>query len=343
VKFTQNYWEARENFQAAADRGGYRTLRFRIPHEESPDLFQDYALLKRDPHRFLIHICGVHGIEGYAGSAIQCALLEKTRPETGPSLLFIHAVNPLGMAFFRRANGENVDLNRNFRGGPAKPNPDYAFFSRYLNPSTRGDWWRGPLEAIWAKIRLGEERSGQAIASGQVTHPRGLFYMGREIQREIHLIQEFLKAHVASAKEITCLDFHTGLGNGEMLIVDRAQRERDLPYFQPLFGQIWVPDPASKLYENQGRFSDSVRSALPNGNVHYLLQEIGTHGPTKTLGALRAENWEWFRRKPGDPRPAKIQKAMLEAFCPGSAEWRQQTMKLGVERYETLLQTFEQG
>lgn len=342
MKFTENYWEARENFQAAADAGGYRTLRFRIPHEESPDLFQDYALLKRDPQRFLIHICGVHGIEGYAGSAIQCALLEKARAESGPSLLFVHSVNPLGMAFFRRANGENVDLNRNFRGGPAKPNPDYSYFSRYLNPASALDWWRGPVEALWAKARLGEERSGQAIASGQVTYPRGLFYMGREIQREIHLVQEFLKAHVGGeAKEVTCLDFHTGLGESEMLIVDRAQKDQDLPYFQPLFGKIWVPDPASKLYENQGRFSDGVRAALPNSKVHYLLQEIGTHGPTKTLGALRAENWEWFRRQPGQPRSEKIRAAMLEAFCPKSEDWRKSTVKLGVERYETLLQTLQ--
>jgi hypothetical protein len=341
LSFVTNYWQAREHFIQKANDSGYRLLRFRVPHEESTELFQDFALLKRNPKKFLIHICGVHGIEGYAGSAIQSALVEKPRGETGPSILFIHAVNPLGMALFRRANGENVDLNRNFRAGKANPNPDYEYFQSYLNPKNKIEWILGPLLALYYKNKLGKERTGQAIASGQVTNAKGLFFMGLEIQREIHLVQELLKAHLSEAEEVRVLDFHTGLGEKEMLIVDRAQKEKDQPYFSSIFStKIWVPDPKSNLYENQGRFSDSVRAALPKANVHYLLQELGTHGPTKTLAALRKENFDWFQRKAGSPREEKIAMQMLEAFCPSNAEWQSQALKLGCNRYEDLLASF---
>lgn len=338
-----DYWQARENFLQAAEKSGFRTMRFRIPSEESPELFQDFAILKRDPNKFLIHISGVHGIEGYAGSEIQRNLFSQTFSENGPSLLFIHAVNPLGMAYYRRANGENVDLNRNFRSGPAKPNPDYDFFHKYLNPSSTLDWWTGPAKALMAKWKLGEERSGQAIASGQVKYPKGLFYMGTEVQREIFLIQEFLRAHVQSAKFVVCLDFHTGLGNGEMLIVDRAQRDLDEPFFAQKFEKIWVPDPKTKLYENQGRFSDGVRHALPQAKVHYLLQEIGTRGPTQTLRALRKENWQWFRRNPTETRPDSLKNEMLEAFYPSDSSWREKTTQLGIDRFLKCLDLLQQS
>ncbi len=332
-----DYWQAREEFLRGADGAGFRTMRFRIPSEESPELFQDFAILKRDPEKFLIHFSGVHGIEGYAGSEIQRNLFSQSFSETGPSLLFVHGVNPLGMAFYRRANAENVDLNRNFRSGPAKPNPDYDHFQSYLNPSSTFDWWLGPLQALMAKWKLGEERSGQAIASGQVKYPKGLFYMGTEIQREIFLIQEFLRAHLKTAKMVVCLDFHTGLGDGEMLIVDRAQKSSDLPFFAQKFEKIWVPDPQSKLYENQGRFSDGVRHALPETKVHYLLQEIGTRGPTETLRALRKENWEWFRRQTSQERPEPLKQEMLEAFYPSDSKWREKTLQLGVDRFQKCL------
>ena len=66
----------------------------------------------------VVHTSGVHGVEGYAGSAVQQALLRlhSATPPTNKlrtSLLLIHAVNPYGMAHYRRFNENNVDLNRN--------------------------------------------------------------------------------------------------------------------------------------------------------------------------------------------------------------------------------------
>lgn len=77
----------------------------------------------------LIHSSGVHGVEGYLGSAVQIRFLHElvNRNEdhlvvTNKSLatkykmrriLLIHSVNPFGMRHHRRTNKNNVDLNRN--------------------------------------------------------------------------------------------------------------------------------------------------------------------------------------------------------------------------------------
>ena len=85
---------------------------------------------------------GLHGVEGYFGSAVQLALLEgedvvRGHCRSGVALVLIHALNPYGFAWVRRANEENVDLNRNFlltgesyKGSP----PRYAALDALLNP-----------------------------------------------------------------------------------------------------------------------------------------------------------------------------------------------------------------
>jgi len=77
------------------------------------------------PERIVVHTSGVHGVEGYAGSAVQTAFLTaaarmlstvkgQSLLPVGSKLIIVHAVNPSGMAWRRRFTaGGNVDLNRN--------------------------------------------------------------------------------------------------------------------------------------------------------------------------------------------------------------------------------------
>lgn len=72
------------------------------------------------PDGLLVHQSGVHGVEGFFGSAVQTAALRGVAGDAMPHLLpgprdmvvFVHCVNPFGMAMGRRYNELGVDLNR---------------------------------------------------------------------------------------------------------------------------------------------------------------------------------------------------------------------------------------
>jgi hypothetical protein len=334
MPFSRTYEEARDTFLAAVDEGGFRPLRFRVPHEDTSDLFLDFALLRRNPKRVLLHLAGVHGIEGYAGSAVQASLLRQPVEAEGASLLFVHAVNPYGMKFYRRANGQNVDLNRNYRTGPARPNSDYALFSSFLNPPDLGSFRREKLKALFRAFRMGKKRAAQAIASGQVSEPRGLFYMGDRVQREIQVLQDLLQHHCGEADEVVVLDFHTGLGafKQEQLFVDHDVDPEAAAFTERTFAS--APEKAQEQnYVNQGRLSDAIRAALPKARVRYVLQEMGARSPLKTLDALRLENYEWQRRPAGSDRPPEIIAEMMDAFCPEDEGWRRKILADGMARW----------
>lgn len=87
----------------------------------------------------VVHISGTHGIEGYAGSAIQIGYLQhlitvqeqrrlqkqsnvelpltcsnnNNDDDNTVTVILIHAFNPYGMKHYRRVNEHNIDLNRN--------------------------------------------------------------------------------------------------------------------------------------------------------------------------------------------------------------------------------------
>ena len=71
------------------------------------------------PERAVVVTSGIHGVEGFAGSAVQTEWLRrlgqgKAAVPDRVRLVFAHALNPYGFAWIRRANECNVDLNRNF-------------------------------------------------------------------------------------------------------------------------------------------------------------------------------------------------------------------------------------
>jgi hypothetical protein len=71
-----------------------------------------------DARKLVVAIGGTHGIEGFAGSAVQIDHLHLlasgiiTLP-AGTALLLIHALTPWGYAWQRRCDADGVDLNRN--------------------------------------------------------------------------------------------------------------------------------------------------------------------------------------------------------------------------------------
>lgn len=90
-----------------------------LPGPDGDELTIDVARFSpQRPERLIVLSSGLHGVEGYLGSAVQCAILEEElegwTPPDRLAVVMIHALNPYGFAFHRRVNENNVDLNRNF-------------------------------------------------------------------------------------------------------------------------------------------------------------------------------------------------------------------------------------
>ena len=126
--FSPNYNSAKRSFQEVARHRGFQllSLGLAVKGPEGEELTIDIAWLgAENPRHVFIHSSGVHGVEAFAGSAIQIQWMQKsvTPVANDDAIVLVHALNPYGMAWLRRFNENNVDLNRNFRE-PGEYTPD---------------------------------------------------------------------------------------------------------------------------------------------------------------------------------------------------------------------------
>jgi hypothetical protein len=336
--FSPDYVTARDRFRDAARTAGAAldalSIEARGPRQEP--LTIDIARLgARDARRVLVHTSGLHGVEAYAGAAAQLAALEVLpSPPERCALVLVHVLNPYGMAWLRRANENNVDLNRNFlrrderwEGAPAL----YPRLDPLLNPPAppAPDGFR--LRLALAALRNGLFASRQAIAEGQYEFPRGLFYGGKALETGPRLYLDWLSRNLAQAECLFALDLHTGLGRGgeETLIVEpgvNATPAADLE--RALDRRLIDPATGRAAYRIRGGLGRALPQALPGVRVDFVLQEIGTRPALTVLHALREEN-RWHHYGTADLRhPAK--RALLEALCPATASWRRRAVGHGL-------------
>ena len=247
--YSLEYEEARQKFRREAQQRNADL--FRLPIVVDNDgggelLTTDIAILKGNRPGFVIHSSGTHGIEGYAGSAIQLALLaegvlplssssssEEEEESSRPTIIFIHAINPYGMKHYRRFNENNVDLNRNaiirFEEFLQNRDPNiagYEQFRHFMSPPRAPSawyimigWWCTALPLL---LQEGYTALKRVLVAGQYHHPEGVFYGGTELQPSISKLLEFLQeklSHSSSSSSssdddqtMIWIDVHSGLG-----------------------------------------------------------------------------------------------------------------------------------
>lgn len=278
-----------------------------------------------------LHTSGLHGVEAYAGSAAQLALLDAP-PACGPddAAILVHVLNPYGMAWLRRTNESNVDLNRNFllAGESWSGAPElYAALDPLLNPASAPARDLFSLRAPAVALRYGFQRVKQAVAEGQYEFPRGLFFGGRELQAGPRLYIEWLAQHLAGIDYLFALDLHTGLGRRGTDTVAPEAHVNVTPSatLGTALGRrlIDVSGP-SVAYTVRGSMGAALPRVLPHARIDFVLQEIGTRPPLAVLHALREENRWHFYGDGSIVHPAK--RRLLEALCPSSIGWRRQAV-----------------
>ena len=111
--WSKDYQSAKEKFNEQI--GLLKNKGFSVEHtqldirEKGPNgdnLYIDALWIgKTDSDKLYMSTSGIHGVEGFAGSAIQLSILDKLHqlPDK-TALAFIHVLNPWGMSWIRREN-----------------------------------------------------------------------------------------------------------------------------------------------------------------------------------------------------------------------------------------------
>jgi hypothetical protein len=357
MHFPTDYFTAREQFRSAADRLRWQmeahviTARGPRGEELTVDVASSHS---EDASTTLLITGGIHGVEGFFGSAVQCAALARW-PELRARgrrlrIVMVHALNPFGYAWLRRANEHNVDPNRNFlRAGEPYEGcpPAYRKLHGWLNldrPPAKWETFR--LRAVWALVRHGMPTLKQTIAGGQYEFPRGLFYGGSAPTETMSLLEHALPRWLRGSNRVLHIDLHTGLGRWGTykLLVDDPVHAMQGRWLDAVFGgqHIISSDPRGLAYAARGDIGQWCRWRFPEVDYTYLCAEFGTYAPLPMVAGLRAENQAHHWSRPDEPNTLRAKRRLQELFCPQSPQWRRRVIDHSLNIIKTALQALEE-
>lgn len=344
--FSPTYDAARARFRRAAEARGLaiepHAIDARGPDGE--ELTLDVARLGReDAEHVVVVSSGIHGVEGFFGSAVQAALLEDHLRDFDRhgrvAVVFLHALNPYGFAWLRRVNEDNVDVNRNFlladeryEGAPA----DYVALDPMLNPKRPP----GRVSAFPARVALQVARFGvhsfrAAVSFGQYELEQGLFFGGKRPTASVDLVRSNLLRWVAGASRVRHLDFHSGLGKpGELkLITEHEPGSEGAAVLASVYGadKLWRSRAKEESgTEMRGGLGRWAARSIDSIDYDVLTAEVGTVSLLRVLRALHLENRAHHFCDPTSPRARRAKERLRDAFAPPDKKWRDKAVREGL-------------
>ena len=342
--FRPDYASARAAFLAAARAAGARLggRALTVRGGDDRELTIDTARLGPDePEALVVLSSGTHGVEGFAGSALQHLLLRHWPSASWPKevgLLLVHAVNPWGFDALRRVNERNVDLNRNFLAHPEEheARPDYCALDPHINPcvlDAEHDQRAREVLAGFARDH-GGARLQEVLSEGQHERPEGLQYGGREAEESNRLLRELAARETRGAARVAWIDLHTGLGPFGVPELITELTPDDPVYHR---GRAWFGDAFRSTRAGEsvsaplcGVIETGLTEAVAEGiEFTPFTAEFGTVPAERVFWALRADNWLHHHGDLGSERAAGIRAELLHAFRPEDARWKRAVLERG--------------
>jgi len=347
--FSEHYAEARMRFVEAVARAGAPLETFENPCGKGPMgemLATDVALFgPADAQHLLVLVSGTHGVEGFAGSGIQTAMIEGLRFVALPArtaVLVVHAINPYGFAWLRRTNEDNVDLNRNFIDHAAAPASSAAFEALAPHIVPR-DWDDLAASETVVKAFIAEHgfrRFQEVVAGGQYSHSDGLFYGGREPVWSTRTFEAIIRRHGAGKARVAVIDYHTGLGPigyGEPIYTgsDAAEADRAREWYGADLTAVHAGNSASVVV--LGPMINAVPALFANEKsppeVTSIALEFGTLPEEIVLDVLRAEAWLHAHGDANFDTPVgrALKRRFRDAFYVDTDAWKRAIVDRGLE------------
>ncbi|HUH85297.1 MAG TPA: M14 family metallopeptidase [Stellaceae bacterium] len=344
--FAADYATARRLFCDAAAGAGARLESHVNPAATGPAgelLATDLAWLgPAEAAHLLLTISGTHGVEGHCGSGIQVASLVDSDAQPLPpdtALLCLHAINPYGFAWSRRVNEDNVDLNRNFvdHARPLPRNDGYDELADAICPTL---WDDASRAAAGLRLAAYRERHGaaalqKAVTGGQYTHPDGVFYGGAGATWSRRLALVLAAKHLARARRVAVIDYHTGLGpwgHGEKIVLHRpasAALERARGWYGDDVTSTALGTSASS--DVVGDLISGLAAALPAVEFTNMALEYGVRSVAETIDAIRADNWLHHHGTLESALGREIKAQIRAAFYDGSEAWQALVLEQAID------------
>ncbi len=346
------YAECRARFlrSATATGSAVEALPIAARGPDGAQLFVDVTRVgAQEVSSVLLVLSGVHGVEGFISSTLQCELLERlgSEPEQLPddlAVLFVHAVNPWGMAWWRRQNETNVDLNRNWARSDAEPprNGPYEEIHHLACPDT--DDLPSVDDLLVAALEMVAEHSElwvkDAITRGQYAHADGLHFGGERTEESNRILEGVVDRHLRDLANLLVVDLHTGHGpRGQATHLSKYPPESPGDRFlRGTFGHGSIhatsESPDSPSGSKTGQIASGIleRAAPQKGFCTTI--EFGTATDEEQLAATYHEQWVYRHGDRTDPAHAAAIWAYRCCFTPDDPQWENAALSAGREHLE---------
>jgi len=337
-KFISTSLKMKENYPKIIING------LKIPGKMDDELTIDYTYIpaKIESKTLLIISSGIHGVEGYTGSAVQLMVMEELLENANLSnlgILLIHGMNPYGFKNKLRFTENNVDLNRNCSHNPKlyeSKNQGYTQLYDMLNPE--GEVNTSDLKHVFFPLigfaKIAKESIGvlrQAILQGQYEYPEGLYFGGENLEPSIHAITPVIHELSKDYEKVMNIDLHTGYGaRGKLHLfpnpIEDKQVKNDLGIIFEGYDIDWGD--GDDFYTVTGDFTGYIGRIQPEKHYLPMLFEYGTMNSQTTLGSMKSIhnmiliNQAVQNGYASEKDEAKIEDIFLEMYYPSSKLWR---------------------
>ena len=337
----RDFAASRRLFLDAADQARASIEHVVLEGSRAPDgteLAVDLASIipSQEQSDWLVVVSGTHGIEGYVGSAIQSAWLQKWYGSPGRrcGVLMIHALNPFGMAWWSRGDRDGIDLNRNFLEFPQSlVNPGYERLHDSICGPSREALSLAALSEIFAAFegQHGTQALTTALIGPQSTHADGMNFTGTAPSWSRLLLESVLdRFRKNGARRVMLIDLHAGVApRGEVALLHFPSEAGDAERARRVWGSglPGIGVGAQGLADYSGLLVQGAQRRL-GSSIHAVVAEIGTVDRLTIREALRLDRW---LRHHGDPlRDETVRERLIAAFCPRDPVWEEAAIRRGV-------------
>ncbi|MDR0803775.1 MAG: M14 family metallopeptidase [Rickettsiales bacterium] len=336
--YSDSYATATQKFIQAAEK--YGPVKW-YSHPKS-----DYRIptlnLGDGPRKIVIN-SGMHGIEGFFGSASILRWLDGGADFLHPrywndfQITIIHIINGYGMDKLSRENASNVDLNRNFRDWKTAPerNDLYAIGHDLIVSDPRGNGAQTKL-SLMREFHAAHKDDGvfKSLARGQYEFRDGIFYGGAGPEPEHEMIMQIYNAVMSkNAKSLLSIGLHTGCGifrpktkiQSQDILVSHQTNHKNTEFFRDIFGEKFgiVPDDRAEVNAAAlgGDLVDYLEAQFPGAMTADL--EIGTGTCISSVIKKRMDQGDriWEMAHLGRLRKT-TQAHLIESWFPTNPVWR---------------------